>query len=128
MHLDTKIIGVKMKALIIFLSLLVSVSIYANDYEGDLLETQLFEELFSNSEKNNWATSSNVCQAYTVCPNGAQIYCRVFGYQYVSNGRFNNSCNWLVLPGRAVRCRGYQQMQTPYGYQWSWVDLPISCF
>lgn len=117
-----------MRKLVILFSLVVSISSNAYEYEGQLVEPHLFEELFSSNQKSNWASSANVCQARTVCPNGMPIWCRVFGYQHVSNGRLNSSCNWFVLPGRAVHCRGYQEVMTPYGYQWSWVDFPVRCF
>ena len=97
------------------------------DFEGKYLEPKKFEKMTS-MQKNFWNQNANTCYATTVCPNGRQVWCQTYGYQAVANGSFANTCRWQVIPGRGVRCQGYQQQMGPYGYMWAWVDIPVACF
>lgn len=115
------------KVIVLCVALFAS-SAYSFEFEGQYQEPSVFESLFQEKYQTPWMQSAHICRAQTVCPTGHRIWCEVYGSQYVANGSLRSSCEWLVLPGRAVRCRGYQQVMTPYGYQWSWVDVPVSCF
>lgn len=79
---------------------------------------------------NYWQSSSTSCSAGTICPNGRRIWCQTFGYNY-SNvpSSMRNSCSWMVIPGRAVSCRGYSQQVDGWGrYFWSYVNVGDRCY
>ncbi|MGK0367411.1 MAG: hypothetical protein ACI9QD_000546 [Thermoproteota archaeon] len=102
---------------------------FALDYEGKIIDTSEIEKLLSNKVEKRWQSSQYECYAWTNCQRGGQIHCRVYGSQYINgNGGMNNSCQWMVIPGRAVRCAGYQQQCNQWGCQWAWIDIPVRCY
>jgi hypothetical protein len=64
-----------------------------------------------------WSSSYSSCYAYTICPNGMPISCKV----WASGGPFGAACEWAVLPGQWVGCRGFNA----YG---QWAVFQYSCF
>ena len=59
------------------------------------------------------------CYAYTTCPRGGSIYCRVAG-----NSSGGVRCSWFVRPGVSVECHGY--VNDPWG-NWMWQDYYYTC-
>ena len=56
------------------------------------------------------------CHAYTACPNGGYVSCRVFG-----SSSAGVQCSWYVEPYRYVQCTGYDAN----GY---WQKYAFSCY
>jgi hypothetical protein len=104
-----------LKKILVALTLLMATGLSAEDF------SQLEDKAFF------WNSSYNYCQAQTVCPNGEPIYCQVYGSAMTPFGA-GQACQWMVFPGQAVRCSGYVQQFGPFGAQWIWADLPVSCF
>lgn len=77
-----------------------------------------------------WQQSMVSCQARTVCPNGRAIWCQTYGMNWGNIPSYmNNSCQWRVIPGRAVQCNGYVQQRDYYGrLTWAYVNIPVSCY
>lgn len=126
-----------MKLFILMFAIITAQATFGAGFEGQEISIEDFismeEELNYSTEDQAypvWNTSATSCYAYTFCPNGRRIFCQTYGYNYsrVPN-RFSNSCRWMVLPGRAVRCQGYSVQRDIYGRTfWSYIDIPVSCY
>lgn len=106
-------------------------------YQGKIMKAAEFETALQNVEKAlgyfyppYWQSSAATCYATTVCPNGRAIHCQTYGYNHSRVPvAMSNSCRFMVLPGRAVRCQGYALQRNYYGQAfWGIVDIPVSCF
>lgn len=116
-----------MNKFILLLVFIISVDLFATT-KNKTIENKTIE---NNLNLFPWQSSTTVCAASTRCPNGRIISCKVFGSQYhLLPGHMYNSCSWIVYPGQAVACRGYQQVYNPIYRMtmWQWINIPIRCF
>jgi len=86
--------------------------------------------VFAQYVNTNWQYNTSVCIAKTICPNGAEIWCKTIGFNYGNAPRtLNNMCRTRVIPGQFVQCQGFSDQVDAWGrVVFVPANLPVSCF
>jgi hypothetical protein len=106
--------GVSMKKLIQMTLTAIAISLAGGVASPSFAPRAQAEEFTAITSGQNCTASG--CYAYTRCPNGSMIQCRVY-----SNPYRGQSCSWWVWPYQAVRCSGFDS--------WGrWQDIQVSCW